>query len=309
MKEKILKFKKLGLVLSAVVATSAVLVLSGCSSNAASKDIITMKGDTVQVNDLYDRAKQFPNLPTNTLLQNITFDKIFEKESAIAKEATTKKVDAQFNSVKKQYGTQFDSALQQQGLTEANFKPYLKTQLLEQAAIEKDIAKTQYTEANLKTAWATYHPDVTALVVSETSSDAANKAIAANKADAAKFDKDNASSKVTFNSASTTVSDDVKTAAYKLKNGEISGVVTSSDASTGQTSYYVVKMIKTSDKGTDMNKYKSELKKVIKTQKMSDSTYVSGVIGSYLKKYNVTVKESAFSSLFSQFTSQSSQSK
>ena len=304
-----MKFKKLGLVLSAVVATSAVLVLSGCSSNAASKDIITMKGDTVQVNDLYDRAKQFPNLPTNTLLQNITFDKIFEKESAIAKEATTKKVDAQFNSVKKQYGTQFDSALQQQGLTEANFKPYLKTQLLEQAAIEKDIAKTQYTEANLKTAWATYHPDVTALVVSETSSDAANKAIAANKADAAKFDKDNASSKVTFNSASTTVSDDVKTAAYKLKNGEISGVVTSSDASTGQTSYYVVKMIKTSDKGTDMNKYKSELKKVIKTQKMSDSTYVSGVIGSYLKKYNVTVKESAFSSLFSQFTSQSSQSK
>ncbi len=309
MKEKILKFKKLGLVLSAVVATSAVLVLSGCSSNAASKDIITMKGDTVQVNDLYDRAKQFPNLPTNTLLQNITFDKIFEKESAIAKEATTKKVDAQFNSVKKQYGTQFDSALQQQGLTEANFKPYLKTQLLEQAAIEKDIAKTQYTEANLKTAWATYHPDVTAFVLSETSSDAANKAIAANKADAAKFDKDNASSKVTFNSASTTVSDDVKTAAYKLKNGEISGVVTSSDASTGQTSYYVVKMIKTSDKGTDMNKYKSELKKVIKTQKMSDSTYVSGVIGSYLKKYNVTVKESAFSSLFSQFTSQSSQSK
>ncbi|CAM3166231.1 foldase [Lactococcus hircilactis] len=304
-----MKFKKLGLVLSAVVATSAVLVLSGCSSNAASKDIITMKGDTVQVNDLYDRAKQFPNLPTNTLLQNITFDKIFEKESAIAKEATTKKVDAQFNSVKKQYGTQFDSALQQQGLTEANFKPYLKTQLLEQAAIEKDIAKTQYTEANLKTAWATYHPDVTAFVLSETSSDAANKAIAANKADAAKFDKDNASSKVTFNSASTTVSDDVKTAAYKLKNGEISGVVTSSDASTGQTSYYVVKMIKTSDKGTDMNKYKSELKKVIKTQKMSDSTYVSGVIGSYLKKYNVTVKESAFSSLFSQFTSQSSQSK
>ncbi|MGM9885693.1 MULTISPECIES: peptidyl-prolyl cis-trans isomerase [unclassified Lactococcus] len=304
-----MKVKKLSLVLSTVVAGAALFALSGCSSNSSmDADIITMKGDTVQVSDLYSAAKEFPSMPTSTLLQNLTFDKIFEKESSIAKEATSKKVDAQYNKYKDQYGTQFESALQQQGFTTSNFKTYLKTQLLEQAAIEQDIAKTQYTTANLKTAWESYHPDVTAIVLTETTKDAATKAIASNKSDASKFDTDNAASKTTFNSTSTTVPTDVQTAAYKLKNGEISDVITSTSTSTGSTSYYVVKMVKTSDKGTDMNKYKSELQDVIKTEKMADTTYVSSVIAAYLKKNNVTVKESAFSSIFSQFTSTSSSS-
>ena len=306
MKEIILKFKKLGLVLSTVAAGVALITLSGCSNSSASEDIITMKGDTVQVSDLYSAAKEFPAMSTNTLLKNVTFDKIFEKESSIAKEATSKKIDTQYNTIKDQYGSQFETALSQQGLSTSNFKAYLKTQLLEQAAIEQDIAKTQYTTANLKTAWESYHPEVSAIVLTETTKDAATKAIAANKADASKFNTDNASSKVSFDSTSTSVPTDVQTAAWKLKNDQISDVITSTSTSTGTTSYYVVKMIKTSDKGTDMNKYKSELKNIIKTQKMSDTSYVSSVIAGYLKKYNVTVKENAFSSLFSQFTSTSS---
>jgi len=67
-------------------------------------------------------------------------------------------------------------------------------------------------------------------------------------------------------------------------------------------------MVKTSDKGKDMNKYKKELQSVIKSEKEQDTTYVSGVIAKYLKKYNVTVKEEAFSTLFSQFTQTSSTS-
>lgn len=39
---------------------------------------------------------------------------------------------------------------------------------------------------------------------------------------------------------------------------------------------------------------------------MADTTYVAGVIGEYLKAHNVTVKEEAFSTIFSQFTSSSS---
>ena len=53
----------------------------------------------------------------------------------------------------------------------------------------------KYTDANLKKAWESYHPDVTAYVVSETSKDAATKALdAAKKDDAGKasFEKTNA---------------------------------------------------------------------------------------------------------------------
>ncbi|WFB95109.1 peptidyl-prolyl cis-trans isomerase [Lactococcus lactis] len=305
-----MKFKKLGLVMTTVFAGAALVTLSGCSSSdSASKDIITMKGDTIRISDLYKEAKQFPSQPTNTLLQNLTFDKIFTKD--FGKEVTDKDVSKKVKSIKDQYGSQFSSALQQQGLTEASFTPYMRTQMLEQAAIDHEIKETQYTDANLKKAWESYHPDVTAYVVSETSKDAATKALdAAKKDDAGKasFEKTNAESKVTFNSTSTSVPTEVQTAAFKLKNGEFSDVIESTSSSTGATSYYIVEMVKTSEKGTDMNKYKKELQNVIKTEKEQDTTFVSGVIAKYLKKNNVTVKESAFASLFSQFTQTSSSS-
>lgn len=296
--------------MTTVFAGAALVTLSGCSSSdSASKDIITMKGDTIRVSDLYKEAKQFPSQPTNTLLQNLTFDKIFTKD--FGKEVTDKDVSKKVKSIKDQYGSQFPSALQQQGLTEASFTPYMRTQMLEQAAIDHEIKETQYTDANLKKAWESYHPDVTAYVVSETSKDAATKALdAAKKDDAGKasFEKTNAESKVTFNSTSTSVPTEVQTAAFKLKNGEFSDVIESTSSSTGATSYYIVEMVKTSEKGTDMNKYKKELQNVIKTEKEQDTTFVSGVIAKYLKKNNVTVKESAFASLFSQFTQTSSSS-
>ena len=296
--------------MTTVFAGAALVTLSGCSSSdSASKDIITMKGDTIRVSDLYKEAKQFPSQPTNTLLQNLTFDKIFTKD--FGKEVTDKDVNKKVKSLKDQYGSQFASALQQQGLTEASFTPYMRTQMLEQAAIDHEIEATQYTDANLKKAWESYHPDVTAYVVSETSKDAATKALdAAKKDDAGKasFEKTNAASKVTFNSTSTTVPTEVQTAAFKLKNGEFSSVIESTSASTGATSYYIVEMVKSSEKGSDMNKYKKELKNVIKAEKEQDTTFVSGVIAKYLKKNNVTVKESALASIFSQFTQTSSTS-
>ncbi|MGO2427926.1 MAG: peptidyl-prolyl cis-trans isomerase [Lactococcus cremoris] len=305
-----MKFKKLGLVMATVFAGAALVTLSGCSSSdSASKDIITMKGDTIRVSDLYKEAKQFPSQPTNTLLQNLTFDKIFTKD--FGKEVTDKDVNKKVKSLKDQYGSQFASALQQQGLTEASFTPYMRTQMLEQAAIDHEIEATQYTDANLKKAWESYHPDVTAYVVSETSKDAATKALDAAKKDEAgkaSFEKTNAASKVTFNSTSTTVPTEVQTAAFKLKNGEFSSVIEYTSASTGATSYYIVEMVKSSEKGSDMNKYKKELKNVIKAEKEQDTTFFSGVIAKYLKKNNVTVKESAFASIFSQFTQTSSTS-
>lgn len=268
-----------------------------------------MKGDTIRVSDLYKEAKQFPSQPTTTLLQNLTFDKIFAKD--FGKEVTDKAVNKKVKSTKDQLGSQFSSALQQQGLTEASFTPYMRTQMLEQAAIDHEIKETQYTDANLKKAWESYHPDVTAYVVSETSKDAATKALDAAKKDAAgkaSFEKTNAESKVTFNSTSATVPTEVQTAAFKLKNGEFSDVIESTSSSTGTTSYYIVEMVKSSEKGSDMNKYKNELKNVIKAEKEQDTTFVSGVIAKYLKKNNVTVKESDFASIFSQFTQTSSTS-
>ena len=304
-KEKTLKFKKLNILLATAVAALGLVTLSACgNNNSTGANIITMKGDTINVEDFYSEAKTFPNMPATSLLQNLTMSKMFEKD--FGDKVSDKDVQAKFDDTKKQMGEQFAAALQQQGFTEKSYKSYVRLQLLQEYAIEKKISDTQFTDANLKAAWADFHPEVEAIDVPETTKDAATKAVKSAKSDAAKFEKDNASNKQKFDSTSTTIPKEVQTAAFKLKNGEVSDVIESANASTGATSYYVVKMIKTSDKGSDMNKYKDKLKDVIKAEKMADTTYVAGVIGEYLKAHNVTVKEEAFSTIFSQFTSSSS---
>lgn len=309
MRRKILKSNKLKVVLATAFAGAALLGLSACSSGSIkNSDIITMKGDTVSISDFYKEAKEFPGLTSNAVLQNLTFEKMFEKVPEVKKAASEKKIDKQYNTYKKQYGSSFESVLSQSGLNTNNIKDYLKVTMMEQAAITKDIKDTQYTKKNLETAFASYQPAVKAYVVSETSKDAADKALAAAKKDTAAFKKTNASKETTFDSNSTTVPAEVQTAAYKLKDGQFSSVISAANAQTGATSYYIVLMDKAADKGKDMNKYKSELEKTIKTQKMSDSTYTSSVFAKYLKKNNVTVKDSAFSSIFSQFTANSSSS-
>ena len=62
--------------------------------------------------------------------------------------------------------------------------------------------------------------------------------------------------KVKFDSTTTTVPTEVKEAAFKLKDGQVSDVITSTNTSTYATEYYVVKMVKNQNKGNDMDKYK-----------------------------------------------------
>ncbi|GBG95920.1 foldase [Lactococcus termiticola] len=301
-----MKNKKLTIALATAAAVISLGGLSACSSNSANKDIVTLKGDTITVTDFYNEAKEFPAQTSQQVLTNLTFTKIFEKE--FGKEVTDKTVQAEVDKYKKQYGDQFASVLQQSNLTTENFKDFEKTQLLAQAAIKDDIKKTQYTDANLKSVWATYHPEVEAIVLSKTSKDDAQKAIDANKANASKFDSDNAKSKMTFDSGTDKVPAEVLAKTFSLANGKMSDVITATNTSTGASEYYVVKMIKTSEKGKDMNKYKKELENIIQTQKLADSSYTMSVIGKYLKQYNVTVKDQAFQNIFSNYTGTSSSS-
>ena len=73
----ILNLKKIGLV---AVTGFAAVTLAACGQDGANSDIVTMKGDTIRVSDLYKEAREYPSTGTATLLQNMTFNKIFEKE-------------------------------------------------------------------------------------------------------------------------------------------------------------------------------------------------------------------------------------
>ena len=120
---------------------------------------------------------------------------------------------------------------------------------------------------------------------------------------------------VKFDSTSSDVPTEVKSAAFALKDGEISAEpIAVTDASTYQTSYYVVKMVKTQAKGNDMDKYKKTLKKIATDNKLNDSTFVTKTIGEELKKANVKIKDKTFADVLSTYidatkTSSSSKTK
>lgn len=60
-----MNFKKIGI----VVATGlAGITLASCGKNSADSDIITMKGDTIRVSDLYKETKEFPTTGASTFV-------------------------------------------------------------------------------------------------------------------------------------------------------------------------------------------------------------------------------------------------
>ena len=91
-----------------------------------------------------------------------------------------------------------------------------------------------------------------------------------------------------------------------MKDGQVSDVITSTNASTYTTEYYVVKMVKNQNKGNDMDKYKKELKEIATDTKLSDSNFQNKVIGEVLKDANVKIKDKDFENVLSTFTSDSS---
>ena len=59
-----MNFKKIGV----VVATGlTVITLASCGKNDANSDIVTMKGDTIRVTDLYAQTKEYPTTGASTL--------------------------------------------------------------------------------------------------------------------------------------------------------------------------------------------------------------------------------------------------
>jgi foldase protein PrsA len=180
-------------------------------------------------------------------------------------------------------------------------------------------AHVKITDKDTKAAWDSFHPEVTARIILASSEDEAKeiKKQLDDKGDFAKIAKEKSQDQTTkknggeikFDSQSTNVPAEVKEAAFKLKDGEVSDVITAMDSSTYQSSYYIVKMEKNSSKGNDMDKYKKELKQIAEDTKMADQTFSSEVIAKELKKANVKIKDDSFENILSDFLTTNSSGK
>ncbi|MGX6961548.1 peptidylprolyl isomerase [Vagococcus xieshaowenii] len=295
----------------AIIGFICATTLAACSSEK-NEDVITMKGDTITAVDVYNEVKSDSTVQskiTNMILHKVAVNAYGDK-------VDSKEVDKTFNETKEQYGDSFASALSQQGLTEESYKDALTSN----AAFEKMLeAHIKVKDADLKKAWADFHPEVETQLIAMNDEKEAKKVLEAAKkkdADFGKLAKDNstlesAADKGTtkFDSTDTAVPTEVKDAAYKLKNGAVSDLikVSSYDANYQETtSYYIVKMVKTQDKGNDMKPFKEKLTEIITENKKNDSEFQVDVISKEFKKANVKVKDEDISSVISQFIQEES---
>ena len=289
------------------VTLLSVVTLAACAKGGSDKDIVTMKGDTITVGDFYDEIKN--NQGAQQYLFQMTINKVFEKEygSKVSDKDVEKKVDEQ----KKQLGEAFNSYLTQQGLTEETNKQQIRSNLLLEYAVDQAISK-ELTDEAYKKAFETYTPEITANVIKLDSEEKANEVLASVKAEGADFaqiakeNSTDASTKekggeIKFDSGTTTVPTRVKEAASKLDVNGISDVVIDPASQKSAGAYYVVKVTKKEEKGSDWKKYEKRLKEILTAERKNDANFIRSIIAKAMTNANIKVKDDAFKATFNQY--------
>lgn len=289
------------------VTLLSVVALAACAKSGSDKDIVTMKGDTITVGDFYDEIKN--NQGAQQYLFQMTINKVFEKEygSKVSDKDVEKKVDEQ----KKQLGEAFNSYLTRQGLTEETNKQQIRSNLLLEYAVDQAISK-ELTDEAYKKAFESYTPEITANVIKLDSEEKANEVLASVKAEGADFaqiakeNSTDASTKdkggeITFDSGTTTVPTRVKEAASKLDVNGISDVVIVPASQNNAGSYYIVKVTKKEEKGSDWKKYEKRLKEILTADRKNDANFIRSIIAKAMTNANIKVKDDAFKATFNQY--------
>ena len=289
------------------VTLLSVVTLAACAKSGSDKDIVTMKGDTITVGDFYDEIKN--NQGAQQYLFQMTINKVFEKEygSKVSDKDVEKKVDEQ----KKQLGEAFKSYLTQQGLTEETNKQQIRSNLLLEYAVDQAISK-ELTDEAYKKAFETYTPEITANVIKLDSEEKANEVLASVKAEGADFaqiakeNSTDASTKekggeIKFDSGTTTVPTRVKEAASKLDVNGISDVVIDPASQKSAGAYYIVKVTKKEEKGSDWKKYEKRLKEILTAERKNDANFIRSIIAKAMTNANIKVKDDAFKATFNQY--------
>ncbi|WP_125567543.1 peptidylprolyl isomerase PrsA [Companilactobacillus insicii] len=282
-----------------------VTVVAGCSGN---KTVATLKGGRITEEEYYKEMKS--SSTGKQTLQTMIITKALENQ--YGKDVSSKQVDKEYNKYKSQYGSSFSSILQQNGMTTAQFKKNIRTNLLTKVALKKN---KSVSNAQLKKEWKSYQPKITVSQILVAKKDTATDIISKlqNGEDFAKLakkystdnaTKNNGGKMEAFDNDSTSVDSDFKTAAYKLeKVGDYS-----SEPVKTSYGYSIIKLDKKPSKGK-MSDHTAELKSKIYASWMQDSTVMQKVISKVLKKSDVSIKDSDLKDVLSGYVSSNSSSK
>lgn len=286
-----------------VITLMSILTLAACSQEASPKDkLVTMKGDAITVSDFYKQAKD--TTAGQQAMLTLVLERVFEEQ--YGKNVSDKEVTKAYNKQVDTYGSNFSAALTSAGMTEETYKQQIRVEKLIEYAVEK-AAKKELIDANYQKAYEKYSPEVSTQVIkldNEKKAKSTLEQVKAEGADFAKIAKENSAEKTVdykFDSSDNTLPTEVKDAAFKLKEGETSEVVQTTDITTYQPIYYIIKTTKKEAKNPDWKTYKKRLTETILNEKKADSSFQNKVIAAALEKANVKIKDKSFSNILANY--------
>ncbi|MDH5100657.1 peptidylprolyl isomerase [Lactobacillus kefiranofaciens] len=288
--------------IAAVVAVAGVaLSTAACSNSGSNATVASYKGGKITQQQYYDEMKK--SQAGKSALANMIINRALEQQ--YGKYVSSKKVDKQYNNYKKQYGSQFSAVLQQNGMTASAFKQNLKTNILSEQALKhiQKVSKKQEQQA-----WKNYQPKVTVqhiLVAKKSTAESIIKQLKDGKSFkslAKKYSLDTATKNKAgklpaFDSTDNTLDSSFKSAAFNLKNGEVTSTPVKS-----QSGYHVIKMINRPAKGKFAD-HKKAIDDQIYASMAQDQATMKDVIATVLKRADVSIKDNDLKDVLSAYVS------
>ena len=291
---------------AAVIAVAGMALSTAACSNGG-KTVASYKGGKITQQEYYDDMKK--SQAGKTALANMIINRVLEQQ--YGNKVSKKQVDKQYSNYKKQYGSQFDAVLQQNGMTTASFKQNLKTNLLTEAAL-KDIKKISKSQE--EKVWKAYQPKVTVqhiLVSKKSKAEEITKELKNGKSFKSlvkKYSldtgtKSNEGKLPAFDSTDTSLDPAFKNAAFKLKTGE-----TTKSPVKSQSGYHVIRMIKHPAKGSFAS-HKKEIDDQIYQSMSQDQQTMHDVLAKVIKKAGVNIKDNDLKDVLAAYVSTSTNKK
>ena len=291
---------------AAVIAVASMALSTAACSNGG-KTVASYKGGKITQQEYYDEMKKSQS--GKTALANMIINRVLEQQ--YGNKVSKKQVDKQYNNYKKQYGSQFDAVLQQNGMTASSFKQNLKTNLLTEAAL-KDIKKISKSQEDK--VWKDYQPKVKVqhiLVSKKSKAEEITNELKNGKSFKSlvkKYSLDtgtkNDEGKLpAFDSTDSSLDPAFKKAAFKLKTGE-----TTKSPIKSQSGYHVIRMIKHPAKGTFAS-HKKEIDDQIYQTMSQDQQTMHDVLAKVIKKAGVDIKDKDLKDVLASYVSTSTDKK
>lgn len=271
----------------AIAAATSLFALSACNNAESDSEVVVeTKAGNITKDEFYEAMK-------DRFGGDVLTELVHEKVLSEKYEVSDKDVEAEFETLKTQYGAQFESVIQMQG--EDVVKQMVKVDLLRKKAAE---AEVEVTDEEIKAYHDTLEGQVKAshiLVADEaTAKEVKEKLEAGEKFEdlAKEYSTDPGSAQnggdLGWFGEGAMVKE-FQDAAFKLKEGEVSEPVKS------EFGYHIIKVTETVKPLEEM---KEDLKEEVRKQKIQQPDTIQKALDNAIKDSNVKVKEEDLKDLF-----------